>query len=103
MTTNQLLFHDHFELKSLEPYNEYNSVIRGSHNRQIFLKIMLHVFNSSTKGVSHSSILNRLFAKTKICQLHVTVGIKQNIFGLQISVRHIRMDFRNKVYPKVIM
>lgn len=64
---------------------------------------MVHVFNGSTKGVSHPSIFNRLFAEAKICQLYVTVGIKQDIFGLQISVRHTRTDFRIKVYPNVIM
>lgn len=33
----------------------------------------------------HSAFFDRLFAKTKVGQLDVAVGVEQNVFGFQVT------------------
>jgi hypothetical protein len=49
--------------------------------------IDIHVFYSATKGVSNYALLDVLLAKAKISQFDVAMGVKQNIFWLEISAK----------------
>lgn len=46
----------------------------------------LHVFDSAAKSVCYDAFLNVFFAQTEVGQLYVTLCVKQNIFGLQITI-----------------
>ena len=45
-----------------------------------------HVLDCAAEGVGHCALVNGLLAQTKVCQLHMTLGVKQNILRLEISV-----------------
>ena len=45
-----------------------------------------HVLYGAAEGVSHRALVDGLLAQTEVCELDVTLSVKQNILRLEISV-----------------
>ena len=45
-----------------------------------------HVLDRAAECVGHRALVNRLLAKAEISELHMTLGVQQNILRLEVSV-----------------
>lgn len=56
-----------------------------------------HVLDSAAEGVGHCALVNGLLAQTKVCQLNMTLSVKQNILRLEIPVDDSLYTNENKI------